>query len=158
MKGRESVWIADGDSSFQFHKVFHHEIDAILESENGCQKTSGRLEETVTQMPVGRCCSHSVGSPSLRQLILGMYKQSKPESNYAQSEKWKLYQLTLAAFSSMFIKGNYSLVKDNIKYRVFRKSPPKLNIYENLMGLVDYNWSLSSLTTMEYSGKSWDGK
>lgn len=49
-------------------------------------------------------------------------------------------------------------MKDNIKYRVFRKSPPKLNIYENLMGLVDYNWSLSSLTTMEYSGKSWDGK
>lgn len=40
-KGREGVWVADGDSSFQFHNVFHHEIDAILETENGWQKTSG---------------------------------------------------------------------------------------------------------------------
>lgn len=110
-------------------------------------------------MPVGICCSHSgIVSPSLRQVILGMCKQSKPECNYAQSEKLKSYQLTLNAFSSMFIKGNYSLVKENIKYRVFRRSPPKLNIYENLMGLVDYNWCLSRLTTMEYTEKSCDGK
>lgn len=153
MKGREGVWIADGDSSFQVHK-----IDAILESENGWQKTSGWLEETVTQRPVGRCCSHSGIVSPLRQLILGMCKQSKPKSNYAHNEKWKFYQLTLAAFSAVFIKGSYSLVKDNIKYRVFRGLPAKLNFYENLMGLVDFNWCLSRLTTMEYTGKSCDGK
>lgn len=110
-------------------------------------------------MPVGRCCSHSgIVSPSLRQLILVMHKHSKPECNYAQSEKWKLYQLTLATLSSVFIKGNDSLVKDNIRYRVFRRSPPKLNIYENLMGVVDYSWCLWRLTIMEYTGKSCDGK
>lgn len=97
-------------------------------------------------------------SPSLRQLILGMRKQSKSKSNYTQNEKGKLCQLTLVAFSSMFIKGNYARVKENIKYRVLSKSPPRLNIYENLIGLVDYNWCLSRLITKEYTEKSCDGK
>lgn len=93
-------------------------------------------------MPVGRCCSHpGIVSPSLRTDPCHAQTE-QTECNYAQSEKWKLYQLTLAAFSSVFIKGNDSLVKDNIRYRVFRRSSPKLNIYENLMGVVDYSWCL----------------
>lgn len=87
-----------------------------------------------------------------------MCKQSKTESNYTQNEIGKLCQLTLVAFSSKFIKGNYSRVKGNITYKVPSKSPLKLNIYENLIGLVDYNWCLSRLTTKEYTVKSCDGK
>lgn len=97
-------------------------------------------------------------SPSLRQLILGLCQQSKTESSSAQNEKGKLSQLTLVAFSSVFIKGNSSRVKENIKYRALSKSPPKLNIYENLIGLADYNWCLSRVTTKEYTEKSCDEK
>jgi len=75
-------------------------------------------------------------SLSLRQQILGVCKQRKTESSSTQNEKGKLCQLTFVAFSSMFIKGNYSRVKENIK---LSQSPLKLNIYESLIGLVDYN-------------------
>lgn len=54
--------------------------------------------------------------------------------------------------------GSFSRVKENMKYRALSKSPPKLNIYEYLTGLADYDWWLSSVTTKEYTEKSCDGK
>lgn len=78
-------------------------------------------------------------SLSLRQLILDMCKQGKTESNCTQNKNGKLCQLTLLAFSWMFIKGNHSKMKEEIKYRILSKSPPKFNSYENITGLVNYN-------------------
>jgi len=56
VKGKEVFVIANSDNSFHFYKVFCYKINAVLEYENGWQKTSGRLEEIVPEMPVGRCC------------------------------------------------------------------------------------------------------
>lgn len=56
MKARDGFLIANSDNSFHFYKGFHHKINAILECENGWQKTSARVEEIVTEMPVERCC------------------------------------------------------------------------------------------------------